>query len=200
MDEPRRFNIIKGKKPRVDLIGVRFGELVVVSNTGDINKGGYLWGCVCDCGESTIKSTAYLKRAKYQNCGCKDEAHRHRPPRKKKTVVRGKYVYWRYVGSAKRRNIKFELSLEDFIDLIYKKCHYCNSEPNQRQYVGEDDIVIYNGVDRVDNKIGYNKENCVPCCNYCNQMKSIFPIDVFLLHINKIYNHNKEMICAQAYG
>lgn len=45
-----------------------------------------------------------------------------------------------------------------------------------------------NGVDRIDSNKGYTKDNCVPCCKICNQMKSNIDIGTFLTQISKIYN------------
>ena len=50
----------------------------------------------------------------------------------------------------------------------------------------------YNGIDRVDNKIGYELDNCVSCCIKCNKAKSYFGQDEFLNHIKKIYKHSIE--------
>jgi hypothetical protein len=37
-----------------------------------------------------------------------------------------------------------------------------------------------NGIDRIDNSIGYNHDNCLPCCGTCNYIKNKFSIeDVF---------------------
>ncbi|HEC67150.1 MAG TPA: hypothetical protein ENI23_17875 [bacterium] len=42
------------------------------------------------------------------------------------------------------------------------------------------------GLDRVDNKKGYELENCVPCCKICNSMKMTMDKDEFLKHIKRI--------------
>jgi hypothetical protein len=44
----------------------------------------------------------------------------------------------------------------------------------------------YNGVDRIDNSIGYTKENCVPCCTICNWAKSNRGVDEFKDYIEGI--------------
>ena len=49
-----------------------------------------------------------------------------------------------------------------------------------------------NGVDRIDSNKGYTKDNCVPCCKICNQMKSNIDIGTFLTQISKIYNFKKR--------
>lgn len=82
-----------------------------------------------------------------------------------------------YKKNAKKRNIDFQLTKEDFYKLTSLKCHYCG------------DINEYNGIDRIDSNLGYIKENCVPCCEYCNKMKLNYSIDFWLNHIKKVLNY-----------
>jgi len=59
--------------------------------------------------------------------------------------------------------------------LTTSPCFYCGTPPSQRKrspgQVGEHATYVYNGVDRVDNEVGYVAENCVPCCWRCNKAK-----------------------------
>lgn len=55
---------------RLQLVGSRFGRLVVVADAGNNNRGRALWSCVCDCGAVTLVSGATLRRGT-QSCGCK---------------------------------------------------------------------------------------------------------------------------------
>jgi hypothetical protein len=82
-----------------------------------------------------------------------------------------------YLKRAQRDGRAFELSLDEFVGLYKADCFYCG-------------IPESNGVDRVNNDIGYVFSNCVPCCTMCNKMKISHPKDVFLNHIQKIAKHN----------
>lgn len=73
----------------------------------------------------------------------------------------------------KRRNILMLLPFEEFSSLINDKCYYCGKE-NCR------------GIDRVDSDQSYTKENSVPCCKICNQMKNSMDIKSFIDHIKQI--------------
>jgi hypothetical protein len=56
-----------------DLIGTRFGSLLVVSRyVGSTNNGyiGAIWNCVCDCGGSTVSASTHLVSGKRTSCGC----------------------------------------------------------------------------------------------------------------------------------
>ena len=50
-----------------------------------------------------------------------------------------------------------------------------------------------NGIDRLNSIIGYTIENCVPCCEKCNLMKSNYSENEFLDHIERIRNFQKEL-------
>jgi len=50
--------------------------------------------------------------------------------------------------------------------------------------------LIYNGIDRVDNAIGYLTDNCVACCKVCNRAKLQMSKNEFFDHIKKIYERN----------
>ena len=72
--------------------------------------------------------------------------------------------YKQYYTKAHKRELKFELTLEQFAELIQKPCQYCNHSK-------EGDA---NGIDRMNNTIGYVVGNCVPCCEMCNRMKAFY--------------------------
>lgn len=56
---------------RADLIGRRFGKLVVVEKLPERSKNGcVLWKCKCDCGNDHIVMTQNLTHANTQSCGC----------------------------------------------------------------------------------------------------------------------------------
>lgn len=60
------------------------------------------------------------------------------------------------------RGIIWTITLEEFTELNTKLCHYCNNQlPRTRS-----------GLDRKDNTKGYTIDNVVPCCTFCNHLKS----------------------------
>lgn len=52
-----------------DLIGQRFGRLMVVEHVGTRSKSA-LWKCKCDCGNTTEVISGNLVRGGTQSCGC----------------------------------------------------------------------------------------------------------------------------------
>lgn len=63
---------------------------------------------------------------------------------------------------AAQRNHSWNLSKEQWLGLISKPCHYCNEALH----------IFGIGLDRMDNNIGYELQNVVPCCVSCNRIKS----------------------------
>lgn len=103
-------------------------------------------------------------------------------------VIRYKeYCYYR--SGAKHRNLEWNLTEEQFANLINKNCFYCGELPSKRQSVSyKTDYELVNGIDRIDSTKGYTIDNCVPCCSKCNLMKNNLKKEDFLQHISKIYN------------
>lgn len=69
--------------------------------------------------------------------------------------------------TAKRRKIEWNLTLEEYSNLIAMPCYYCNNqlgEPVRRSI----------GLDRLNPNEGYTISNVVSCCYICNCIKNEF--------------------------
>lgn len=94
----------------------------------------------------------------------------------------------RYKQKAKIRKLVWNINEEKFRELISQNCYYCGVIPLNRYnaYISksgtyrqntigtewsESAWILYNGLDRVDNFIGYETTNIVPCCMTCNFAK-----------------------------
>jgi hypothetical protein len=81
-----------------------------------------------------------------------------------------------YKNNAKSRELKFELTKEQFHSLVSTSCHYCGTCQENG-----------NGIDRVDNSKGYTMDNVVSCCSLCNiRIKQEWNWEVVLDHLRKI--------------
>jgi len=104
--------------------------------------------------------------------------------KKKVTVYNnrfGKTIEGRYRLLKYRHHKRWEdefITLQDYEKIFNKQCTYCGG-------------IINGGVDRIDNSLGYTKENSAPCCKTCNYMKKDLNIEKFISHIKKIYEYNK---------
>ena len=94
---------------------------------------------------------------------------------------------------AKKGYLHLIVPEEDFELLTQEDCFYCGRKPESISRGHEYGEYIYNGIDRIDNKKGYNVKNCVTCCSICNRMKMNLEKEEFLLQIKKIYKHVKKI-------
>jgi hypothetical protein len=84
-----------------------------------------------------------------------------------------------YIRGAVKRNLLFDLSLEQFENIVSSHCTYCNSF--------DKDKVI--GIDRINSNKGYSLDNVTPCCSVCNIMKNNLTTEEFFSKISTIYKH-----------
>lgn len=58
------------KGPPKEMIGLRFGRLVVLRQNGKMYGDQYAWLCQCDCGEKTTVCGHSLRAKRSTSCGC----------------------------------------------------------------------------------------------------------------------------------
>lgn len=170
-------------KPKYKLVGKKFGRLLVISKLEKKAKNGCpIVECLCDCGKITnvIVSNLTSSQSLTVSCGCYN---------KEKNLSKNPWQteYNSYIGNTiKKRNISFDLTVDEFKTICSLNCFYCGKEPSQKMDVGKG---FKNGIDRFDNIIGYQLSNCVPCCWTCNRMKGKLSNKDFLQHIKNILNY-----------
>jgi hypothetical protein len=57
-------------KNTLNLIGQRFGKLLVIERAGSTEKGNSLWLCRCECGNEKVYAGTWLKNGSITSCGC----------------------------------------------------------------------------------------------------------------------------------
>lgn len=155
------------------------------------NKGGSRdvhWVCQCSCGNVKEISGHNLRKGNTKSCGCKEGS------RKETGVSASRHLFGRYKYRAKNKGLIWKISFKDFVFLTSQNCYFCGSLPvnivastKQHRFNGN---YVYNGLDRLDNNLGYTIENVVPCCFTCNRAKNSMSIDDFFAWIHKILKHN----------
>ena len=175
---------------RVNLEGQKFGRLTVLHFTGRNKSGHSLWNCLCECGQFNTVTISNLKDGSTKSCGCLQKEL----VSKRRSLPIGEAnrnnVLATYRCNARKRNIEFSLTKEQFKKLVQQKCFYCGVKPHTiSNHIGNNGKFIYNGIDRVDNNKGYVVENCVTCCSICNDWKRTRTRQEFLLRIKLIYDH-----------
>ena len=148
--------------------------------------------CDCDKAFKLRNTNSFLTYDDIQCPDCK------RIGRLKKNIGE-RYIFKRVKWDAKKAGRSFNLSFDWFVKAIHEPCHYCNRTDINKVSVaskkpGEFLLVDfrYNGLDRVDNALGYEESNCVPCCVVCNRAKNSMPYDDFIEYIEALVNHKNS--------
>lgn len=191
------------EKNRQDLVGQTFGRLTVLST--DYSQKKAISTCLCSCGREHKAGRADLASGITKSCGCLkiDKAKENLEKVKDQTLPIQKLCvnreYEKYRRAAEARDRSFSLSLLDVERLLFGNCFYCDATPSREfkapfknQKKPEREIILCNGIDRVDNSIGYIVENCVTCCPKCNLMKHVLSEDEFLEQVMRIAEFTKR--------
>jgi len=179
---------------------MKYERLTIIKDLGVHNKNRRVL-CKCECGNEKDILLQSLKKGTTKSCGClakelKSKRLRENPISVKKKDGEAAFnaLFADYRCQARKKGVSFDISKKEFKKIINSNCHYCNEEPSgirKTQY--NTGYVKYNGVDRVDSKKGYELENCVPCCKFCNIAKNNETLDYFINKVEKIYNNLKKM-------
>lgn len=171
-----------------DYAGKRFGKLLVIkldhkekfrNRQGNIKTRKW-WECLCDCGKSLLVQIQNLSRMTTTHCGCSPALA------KEDGAINRRWS--QYKQGARERGLLFLLSKEEFSSLVTDICFYCGEPPCSLEAYSS--IPGYfNGIDRVDNSIGYLTENCVSCCADCNRAKMEKSKVEFLSLVKRIYEN-----------
>jgi hypothetical protein len=137
----------------------------------------------CECGNAVNVRRDHLRRGTSLQCiRCR------RAAQAKALTVDGSgwnTLYYRYRTNAKNRNLEFHLTKEEVVKLCSQNCYYCGESPSDRT-MSPSQMVVANGIDRIDSERHYHLDNCVPCCAVCNKMKMELDQDFFLEKIDMI--------------
>lgn len=136
-----------------NLIGQKFGKWLVLQKEKPNRYGHSKWLCRCECGKETIlygnslthnRSTQCHKCASWKGCG----------------EVSG-YYWTQLKNGAKKRNIKFDIQIEEAWDLFLqqdKKCALSGLDlifaPSHRKMSTQTA-----SLDRIDSSLGYTSDN-----------------------------------------
>ena len=151
-----------------DIAGELYGKLTAIKplRLGGRHGNSVLWQWKCECGNIIEHETDDIRSGHKSSCGCRAGIN--------KAEVNSAFnqLYAIYRNNAEKRKLDFELTKYEFRLLTSGNCYYCNAPPSQVRYQKRRTYsYIFNGIDRVDNAIGYKAFNCVPCCRVCNYAK-----------------------------
>jgi len=176
----------------IDLVGKRFGRLVVKSRFGK-SIDGTLWNCLCDCGLEAIVSGHSLKRGSTKSCGCYGREMSKRHNLYPGGLAAMNRIILQYKRDAEKRKLEWGLSDQDCKKLFDDNCYYCGQEPS-RIMKNNSSIYKYNGMDRIDSDKGYSIKNVISCCTVCNIAKRDMTQEDFYNWIKRLFIFNKERL------
>ena len=172
----------------IDETGNSYGMLTVLGRSVKTKGRKVHWVCECDCGNFSIPAGTMLRNDNTTSCGCKNsnrlpagEAHMNA-------------IYGHYKRNAKKTGRGWELDKKTFRKLTSKNCYYCGAEPSE-QYINEvrkrqfNGAYLSNGLDRIDNEVGYSADNVVPCCYRCNKAKGEISQNDFFRLVKEVYEY-----------
>lgn len=106
-----------------------------------------------------------------ENQAKQDEKRKHRIRNFKNEAFKNITRYYKdYIKSAIKRHKVITIDFDAFSTLVQSPCYYCGHATSEET----------NGIDRMDNSIGYTTDNCVSCCWTCNRMKHVSSIEFFI--------------------
>jgi hypothetical protein len=183
------------KKSYDDLLNKKLNKLLILK-IYSVNNQRYCQ-CQCDCGKVNVFKLFMVAKGKIKSCGClKDETRIKNLTgaghnKLDKGVAASHCLFKNYLRDAKRRDLNFDLTLEQFLELTKQNCYYCEATPSKIMHNRriKDSGYIYNGIDRLNNDEGYTLTNSVACCKECNYMKSSMSFESFKSKIEKIHKN-----------
>lgn len=169
------------------LIGKKIDRITVVAFAKSDEHQKLRWVCRCECGNQMVHTTSYIRQREKTNVFACNSCLR----RVKDEQLGTNLLLHEYKHNARLRAIPWKLSDKEVLRIAAQNCHYCGSKPRLTTRLRQDKygsrIKFYtNGIDRIDSSRGYVEGNCIPCCRYCNTLKSDLSYDDFLVQIEKI--------------
>ncbi len=184
------------------VVGVKYGKITVIEVLGigrdlGLRSRGRIVRGQCECGGYWTGPIDSLRRGNTRSCGCLPTG---KIPNPNKEGVAVRHVLCGYKRHAARRGLSWELSDQEFYALIRGTCFYCGSPPSNVAHSDRNrdggkprktvSRVVYSGIDRKDNDLGYTTANSVSCCATCNYGKRGLTTEAFLAHMKAIHDQH----------
>ncbi len=151
----------------IDLVGRRFGDLVVISRAPNLTNNGHIttrWVCRCDCGSEKVISGKHLKSGAVISCGCVGREHS-----RVAKITHGKAHSRLYGVWCNMKNRCYNPNVNCYKRYGGRGIRVCDEWKNSFQsfydwaiQAGYDDTAQYGkcSIDRIDNDGDYTPGNC----------------------------------------
>ena len=133
---------------------------------------------MCNWNKGSLDSATFIKRARHIHSFTKNTENPQTHP---ECFPDAKCVsYASYRSRAEKKELEFAITHDDYKSIILQDCYLCGKESTDTNI---------NGVDRVDNNVGYTIANCKACCKECNHMKNSYALEDLLAKIERIHEN-----------
>ena len=161
-------------------------------SVGYIQSNGASCCAMCNWMKGSLDSATFIKRTQHIYSFQKDADKKMHP----ECFPDAKCVsYASYRSRAEKKSLEFAITHDDYKSIIQQDCYLCGKSTTETNI---------NGVDRVDNTVGYTLENCKACCKECNHMKNQFAFGTLTEKIERITDNWKDralpVLPAQIYS
>jgi hypothetical protein len=154
---------------------------------------------VCACGRNHEVSISKLSCGSTKSCRCSRTADSYVYGTGNPLIAT---VLTTYKHRAKKKNLDFRLDHYAVKKLVTAPCYYCGVIPYRQWNVvtasGKIDSLACNGIDRVNNDLGYVPSNVVPCCPRCNYAKREMGLQEFAAWAIRLSEHLQRHVVSVA--
>lgn len=176
--------------------------LTVIEERPATPAGHSSWLCLCDCGNTVVRTSTSMKRSQFSSCGCWHRQGVDNPLFRGCGEISGSWfwsvVYRSASGRKSRQAVKkeFDINICFIWDLFLKQNRRCALTGMVLTFpkTGRSDDMRNStaSLDRIDSKKGYTKENVQWVHKDINKMKNIFNQDYFI-NVCKMVASNCEI-------
>lgn len=191
-----------GSKPRSPdyLIGQTFGQLTVLSLSVYGTASGkrrYLAECSCTCGNQKKILTASLRSGRTKTCGCGREQYKKLTGKNSAQFVGFEEIsgtFWKhYTNKAKRRGLEVAITMEEAWKIYEAQGRRCALSGVEIGFApANQNRLTTASMDRLDNDLGYTKDNVQWVHKWVNLMRNTLEVDQFLWWCHEIASNNPD--------
>lgn len=172
--------------------GKVYGNGIIIKEEGRTKRGEKLWLMQCKCDKQYTAHTSVLINGNTKSCGCL-RLERFGVP----LGLEVNYTWYKcYIKSARERKLEFNLTIQDIVDLFAEQQGVCAL--TGRKLILPTTSKLYRSnkytasIDRINNDLGYTKENIQIIHKELNMVKWILSNDDFIKLCKEVTDYAKS--------
>lgn len=144
-------------RPRLEIGGQRFGQLLCLEPGPHSLSGALLWRCRCDCGQEHLASAADLTSGKVKSCGCRQGQRSHGLSRAQGHKT---HLYRVWIAMKRRCDSPREKCYPSYGGRGIRICEEWAEYPAFHEWAISHGYQQGLTIDRINNDGNYEPENC----------------------------------------